>query len=143
MTTIHCEGDYRRAEAEIARLSRIVEQLRHERDHWKREAYQLVEADLVDSIRDQFDMTANEAIVCAALYRRRDRRLGSALLEGLLDEERGFALESNVVSQIILAIRRKLGDAAIETVRRQGYKLSQETIERFDRQLPLDCRKLP
>lgn len=134
-TLIHCAGDYRRAEARIVALEQQVEQLEYERDYWKREACQLVEGDLIDAVQVKFGLTATEATICAALYRRRDKLLGASSLEGLLDEERGCALESNIVSVMICKIRAKLGDTAIETVRGRGYRLSPATLHRFDRKL--------
>lgn len=134
-SSIHCAGDYRRAEARIAELEKSVEQLAYEVDYWKREACQLVEADTIDAIQVQFNLTATEATICAGLYQRREKLLASSTLEGLLDEERGCALESNIVSVMICKIRSKLGDTAIETVRGRGYRLSPATLALFDRKL--------
>jgi DNA-binding response OmpR family regulator len=133
---IHCEGDYRRAQAEIARLTAAVEQLTYERDHYKREACQLVDSDRTHAIQEAFDLTFEEAIVCAALYQRRDRWLPGSNLEGLLDEHRGGNTEASLVSQMVSRIRRKLGESAIENARGRGYRMSPGLLRRMDRKIP-------
>jgi DNA-binding response OmpR family regulator len=133
---IHCLGDYRRSEAENARLRDRIEQLEHEVEHWKREACQLVEEDTVDAIQVHFGLTETEAMICCSLYQRRDKLMSSIRLEGMLDEERGYTLESNIVSVMICKLRGKLGEEAIETVRGRGYRLSPAMLEEFDRKLP-------
>lgn len=139
-TRIHCPGEYHRAELRIAELELRVAQLEYEVDYWKREACQLVEADNVDAIQALFNLTATEATICAGLYQRRDKLLSSSTLEGLLDEERGCALESNIVSVMICKIRSKIGEAAIETVRGRGYRLSVAMLAKFDRKLLMEQR---
>lgn len=133
--TIHCEGDYRRAEERIAEQDRLLEQARYEIAHWKREAGQLVEQDVADAIQVHFHLTATEATICAGLYQRREKMTSSTTLEGLLEEERGCAVESNIVSVMILKIRHKLGDDAIQTVRGRGYRLTPSALKRLDRKL--------
>jgi DNA-binding response OmpR family regulator len=132
---IHCEGDYRRMEAENARLRERIEQLEFEVEHWKREACQLVEDDTVEAIQLHFDLSETEAMICTALYQRRDKLMSSVRLEGMLDEERGCSLESNIVSVMICKIRAKLGEEAIETVRGRGYRLSPIMLATFDRKI--------
>jgi DNA-binding response OmpR family regulator len=134
-TSIHCIGDYRRMEAENAQLRERIEQLEYEVEHWKREACQLIEEDLCDAIQARFDLSATEAMICTALYQRREKLMSSLRLEGMLDEERGCSLESNIVSVMICKIRAKLGEDAIETVRGRGYRLSLGALEIFDRKL--------
>lgn len=134
--TIHCAGDYRRAEQRLVEQDRLIEQLRYEVTYWKREACQLVEQDIVDAIQVHFNLTSTEATICSGLYQRRDKLMSSSTLEGLLDEERGCSLESNIVSVMICKIRSKLGEEAIETVRGRGYRLSPAMLKQFDRKLP-------
>jgi DNA-binding response OmpR family regulator len=131
----HCIGDCQRAEAQLARLRAEVEQLTYERDHYQREACQLVDSDRTNLIQERFGLTAEEAVVCAALYQRRDRWLPGNNLEGLLDEYRGGSTEASLVSQMVSRIRRKLGDDAVENARGRGYRMSVGTIKAFDRRL--------
>lgn len=134
--TIHCEGDYRRAQAEIRRLNDLVEQLQYEVQYYKREAGLLADADCVDLIQEKFaGLTPPEAVICAALYQRREKWLPGATLEGLLDEERGHPVESNVIAVMISKLRKKLGEDAIETLRSRGYRLSSRALSEFDRKL--------
>lgn len=142
-STIHCVGDYRRAELRIAELEARCEQLIYDVDYWKREACQLLEEDTVDAVQVNFNLTHTEAVICTALYQRREKLMSSMRLESLLDEERGGPLESNIVSVMICKIRAKLGDEAIETLRGRGYRLSPTTLEAFDRKLLNDDKKIP
>jgi len=137
-TTIHCAGDYRRAEAEIARLTRQVADLTYERDHWKKEACLLVESDRIAEVQQAFGLTAPEALLCSALYQRRDKLVPASTLEDLLDEARGHSLESNIVSVMIGKIRDKLGEDAILTFRGRGYRLSDAMLEQFKSRLGSD-----
>lgn len=131
--TIHCEGDRRRAERYISELERQVEDLKYERDHWKREACQLADHDCASALRQLFgELTEAESVICAALYGRRGKTLPLTSLEGLLDEERGHSVESNVVSVMVSRIRAKLGSEAVENVRGNGYRLSEAMIARLD-----------
>jgi DNA-binding response OmpR family regulator len=132
---IHCEGDYRRAEAEIARLNARIEQLVYERDHYKREACLLTDTDRTNLIQERFGLSPEESIICAALYQRRDRWVPGSSLEGLLDEYRGGSTEASLVSQMVSRIRKKLGDAAVENARGRGYRMSPELLRAFDRKL--------
>lgn len=135
LTTIHCEGDYRRMEARCRELEAKVEQLEYERDHWKREAGQLASSEHAGQLIELFGLTAVEALICAALYHRREKLLPAASIEGLLDEDRGHPLESNVVAVMISRIRDKLGDSAVETVRGRGYRLAPGIVGIFDKRL--------
>jgi DNA-binding response OmpR family regulator len=135
VNSIHCEGDYRRAEAEIVRLNGVIDALVYERDHFKREACQLIDSDRTNAIQQHFGLTAEEAIVCNALYQRRDKLLPGNFLEGLLDEHRGGSTEASLVSQMVSRIRKKLGDTAVENLRGRGYRLSPALLKRLDRKL--------
>jgi len=136
-TTIHCPGEYERSEAENARLRDRVAELEYEVQHWKREAFQLVEVELTATIQSAFDLTPVEATVCAALFLRRGKLLPAPSIEGLLDEQRGYPVESNIVCVMISKIREKLGDDVIENVRGRGYRLSEAVLATFDRRLAL------
>jgi DNA-binding response OmpR family regulator len=133
--TIHCPGEYDRALKRIAEQDAAIEDLRYQVDHWKREAYQLVDSDRTHLIQERFPLTHEEAMVCNALYGRRDKFLPGTYIEGLLDEVRGGNTEASLVSQLVSRIRRKLGDDMIENVRSRGYRMSAKMLKQMDRKL--------
>jgi DNA-binding response OmpR family regulator len=132
-TSIHCEGDYRRAEATIRQQAEQIDQLRYEVEFYKREAGLLADADNVDMFQERFGLTTVEASASAALYQRRGKWLPGATLEGLLDEVRGHPVESNIVAVVISKIRRKLGDTWVENLWKRGYRFSDTALAEIDR----------
>ena len=136
-TGIHCEGDYRRAEATIAQQAEEIEQLRYERDHYKREAGLLADSDMVDAFQEKYELTTVQATLCAALYRRRDKWLPGSRLEELLDDARGHPVESNVICVMISNLRRRFGETWIENLWKRGYRFSSEALTEIDARLAL------
>lgn len=138
----HCIGDCRRAEQRIRELETQLEEMKYERDHWKREAGHLAESECADAIQTTFALSPTESVICAALYRRRDRMLARSAIEGLLDDLAGESVGSSMVSVMVGKIRTKLGigDEAIENQRGRGYRLSTEALALLDKRLPAACR---
>lgn len=108
-----------------AGLAARVEELTHERDHYKRELGMIRDAERVLNMKTRLGLTTQEAAVFDVLL---SRPAGGSVEKNALFEaawgDRAFDVHIKILDVYICKIRQKLGDDVIETIWGTGYRLT-------------------
>lgn len=115
--------------AEIIRLTRKLDEVTAERDHWRREVEgERNEARLIHLSR-RLGLTPREAALLDALHQSpRPKRKETLFAVVWGDKDVDF----KIFDVFICKLRKKLGAACIETIRGVGYVLSDEGRQMVD-----------